>query len=183
MARKETITIDIIFEVAFQMAREEGLENVTARRLADRIGCSTQPIFRVYSGMTELGELIFEKAIVYFDDYYDQFVRGSETPFVDLGMAYIHFASAEPKLFQLLFLSENKRGKSMYEILNGSKSAVTKEITKAKINGCEEPSQLFMKMWIFIHGIASMVITGDYDLSEGETAVLLEDSYHAYTGI
>ncbi len=34
-----------------------------------------------------------------------------------------------------------------------------------------------MKMWIFIHGCACMVLTGDYDLTEEETIDLLEDIY------
>ena len=38
----------------FALARAEGIENVTARKLAAQIGCSTQPIFRVYANMGEL---------------------------------------------------------------------------------------------------------------------------------
>ena len=51
------------------------------------------------------------------------------------------------------------------------------EIAMAKEAGCSEPSDLFMKMWIFIHGAACMSLTGDYDLSDRETMALLEDLY------
>ena len=54
MARKESITIDRILDTAFEMTREEGIAGVTARRVAARAGCSTQPIFRVYENMEEL---------------------------------------------------------------------------------------------------------------------------------
>ena len=54
MARKEMITIDKILDTAFAMTREEGFANVTARRVAAKAGCSTQPIFRVYKNMEEL---------------------------------------------------------------------------------------------------------------------------------
>ena len=33
---------------AFQMTKESGFEAVSARKLAERLNCSTQPIFRVY---------------------------------------------------------------------------------------------------------------------------------------
>jgi hypothetical protein len=37
-----------------------------------------------------------------------------------------------------------------------------------------------MRMWIFIHGAASMTLTGDYDLTEEQTMQLLEENYHAW---
>lgn len=52
-----------------------------------------------------------------------------------------------------------------------------KEIARAKAFGVKDPGELFMKMWIFIHGAASMAITGDYDLPEAETLRLLRETY------
>ena len=54
------------------------------------------------------------------------------------------------------------------------------EITLAKEAGCANPSDLFMKMWIYIHGAACMSLTGDYDLTDRETLMLLEDFYRRY---
>ena len=70
MARKESVTKNMILETAVQLAKEEGIENVTARKLANKIGCSTQPIFRVYANMTELYTEVYQKAIDLFADYY-----------------------------------------------------------------------------------------------------------------
>ena len=180
MARKETITKTDILNAAFEMASEEGFDHVTARTLAARAGCSTQPIFRVYKNMDELGKELFEQVIAYFGDYYEKFPRKNSTPFVDLGLAYIRFAQDYPKLFRLLFDSENRHGKSLYDILNGKTGAIVKEINAAKIHGCSHPSDMFMKMWIIIHGAACMSLTGDYDLKEEETIILLEESYQAF---
>ena len=66
MARKETITKNEILNTAFQMARQEGIAQVSARTLAAKAGCSTQPIFRLYKNMEELGNELYEKAIVFF---------------------------------------------------------------------------------------------------------------------
>jgi AcrR family transcriptional regulator len=70
MARKEMITIDKILDTAFAMTREEGFANVTARKVAAKAGCSTQPIFRVYKNMEELWDAVYERATAYFLDYY-----------------------------------------------------------------------------------------------------------------
>jgi AcrR family transcriptional regulator len=177
MARKELITKDKILETAFSLTREEGIENVTARKLAAQIGCSTQPIFRVYANMNELYEEIYQKAIDSFGSYYDNYKSDVETPFIHLGLAYINYAKEEGKLFQLLFQSEHRGERGLFELLNGKSGAVSKEINKASAAGCQNPSGLFMKMWIFIHGCACMVLTGDYDLTEEETADLLKDIY------
>ena len=109
-------------------------------------------------------------------------------------MAYIAFAREEKHLFELLFLTQKGQGnagnqeqestitKSMYEILNGNSGNVVYEINLARVQGCANPSDIFMKMWIFIHGAACMTLTGDYDLSDVETKEMLEQSYRAFSG-
>ena len=184
MARKETITIENILETAFEMTREEGFQNVTARKVAAKAGCSTQPIFRVYKNMEELWDAVYLQAASFFQDYYSLYPRTGKTPFSNLGMAYIAFAREEKHLFELLFISDNDsiHKKSMYEVLNGNAGNVVYEINLARVQGCPNPSELFMKMWIFIHGAACMSLTGDYDLTDLQTLELLEKSYHAFAG-
>lgn len=182
MARKETITIDKILDTAFAMTREEGFDNVTARKVAAKAGCSTQPIFRVYKNMEELWAAVYEKAVSFFRDYYSLFPRMGKTPFSNLGMAYIAFAREEKHLFELLFVKDGPYKRSMYELLNGSEGNVVYEINLARVAGCPDPGDLFMKMWIFIHGAACMTLTGDYDLSDVQTRELLERSYEAFAG-
>lgn len=180
MARKETITKNDIIQAAFELLQEEGVEQVTARKLAAKANCSTQPIFRVYKNMEELIEELFSKSCEYFHDYYNQFPRQTVTPFVNLGNAYIKFAGEHKKIFEFVFVSQNRFGRSMYDLVNGNEGYVSKEIQTATSQGCRNASELFMKMWIFIHGAACMSLTGDYDLSESETIQLLKDSYQAF---
>ena len=180
MARKESITIEKILETAFEMTREEGLGAVTARKLAAKAGCSTQPIFRVYKNMDELEAELFEKAVDFFEAFYNAYEKEYDTPFLNLGMAYIAFALKEKNLFKLLFLQTEQRSKSFYEILNGKEGFVVKEINRAKEDGCKKPSEMFMKMWMLIHGAGCMAITGDYDLEKEETVSMLQSAYQAF---
>ncbi len=180
MARKESVTVEKILDTAFAMAREEGIGEVTARKVAARAGCSTQPIFRVYQNMEELADAVYEKAAAFFRDFYNLYPRMGKTPFVNLGMAYIAFARQERHLFELLFVNYAEGHKSMYELLNGAEGNVVYEINLARVAGCPDPQELFMKMWIFIHGAACMSLTGDYDLTDMQTRELLENSYRAF---
>ena len=180
MARKESITKEDIVNAAFSILQEEGITQVTARKLAAKAGCSTQPIFRIYKNMDELIEELFGKACTFFQEYYQQVLRQTVTPFVHLGFVYIKFAEEHKRLFQFIFLSEERFGRSMYDLVNGSEGYVSKEIQTATSQGCKNASNLFMKMWIFIHGAACMTLTGDYDLSDEVTIQMLKDSYQAY---
>lgn len=180
MARKETITIEDILETAFQMTREEGFSNVTARKVATKAGCSTQPIFRVYKNMEELCQAVYDRAVIYFQEYLAKRESKSSIPFTDLGIAYISFAMEEKHLFQLLFVTKGTVQKEMYEVVNGDDGNVVKEISKAAGLGCKNASGMFMNMWIFIHGAACMSLTGDYDLKEEETIKLLEEAYRSF---
>ena len=183
MARKISVTKEMLLNAAFEITKEEGLREVTARKLASKAGCSTQPIFRVYTGMDVLCDEVFSLAISDFSDFYVEYPVKSDVPFVNLGMAYIEYAAKEPQLFRLLFLEEKRCDATLFGILNGKDSLLHKEIAKAGAMGSKNPSDIFMKMWIFIHGAACMSLTGDFDLSDKETHALLKSSYQAYSGV
>jgi len=110
MARKIQITQDFIVNTAFQLARKEGIENVTARKLAAKAECSTQPIFRMYENMDELYKDVFNMAVSFFSFYYERCEKNHAEPFVNLGYAYIRFAKEEKDLFRLLFLPNRSMG-------------------------------------------------------------------------
>jgi len=177
MARKELITRDKILETAFSMAENEGIEHVTARKLASEIGCSTQPIFRVYTNMNELYTEMYQKALDAYAVYYENYKSQVNAPFIHLGLAYINYAREKKMLFQFLFQSEYREKRTLFELLNGKSNAVTQEINRAVAAGCIDPDSLFRKILTVMHGCACMVLTGDYDLSEEETVVLLKDTY------
>ena len=182
MSRKATITQKEIVNAAFKITRKEGFEQITSRKLAAAAGCSTQPIFRIYENMDALKKDVYDKAAVYYEEYYAEFQKNHEVPFVDLGLAYIGFAQKYPHLFRLLFISEQSQdSKSMYDLVNGSNENVVKEINKAASKGAKNAQQLFMQMWIFIHGAGCMAVTGDYDLDDATSVSMLESAYKAFS--
>ncbi|MCR5031443.1 MAG: WHG domain-containing protein [Lachnospiraceae bacterium] len=184
MPRKTMITKEMLSDSAFALLQEEGVEEVTARKLAAKQGCSTQPIFHVYNGMEDIIREMFERCVLYFQKYHALYTQTHRSipnvPFVALGLSYIRFAAEEPNLFRFLFLGKDKFGMSLYEMLNGENGVLSKEVAAAKADGCADPQMIFMSMWIFIHGAGCMTITGDYDLDEKDTEELLVNSYKAY---
>ena len=181
MARKEQITKQIILEGAFNLLKEQGSEMVTARKLAAYIGCSTQPIFRVYQNMEELNAELFEKAKAYYENYCNEFEKGNVIPFVDLALCYIQFAKDELNLFRLLFLTKHDDENTMYDLINGKEhSFVINEIKKIPNLNMSHAGDIFMKIFIFMHGMACMAICGELDLSKEEILPTLEETIQSF---
>lgn len=177
MPRKETITRDKLLSSAFEIIKEKGIGEFSARHLAAQAGCSTQPIFRLYRNMDDLQKDVYVKCVDFFNEYCTNFEKKSETPFVDLGMAYITFARQYSNLFRVLFVDNTDSESSMYDLVNGgSSNFVINEIVKIKVEP-EAAGEIFSKMWIFIHGVACMVIRNDFDLTDEETAEMLADMF------
>ncbi|MCR5488260.1 MAG: TetR/AcrR family transcriptional regulator [Lachnospiraceae bacterium] len=184
MPRKQVITKELLLEGAFELVKEQGKEELSARHLAAKCGCSTQPIFRLYKNMKDLEKDLLDKCAEFFSSFYKNSKPVNETPFVDLGLAYIRFASVYPKLFRVVFLDESEGGKSMYDLINGGENNfVINEFRKMKGVSQDDFSLLFMKMWIFIHGIACMVLKDDFDMTEKEIEELLCETYLSFADI
>ena len=182
MARKESITKQMIIDGAFELLKKEGVEAVTARKLAAHIGCSTQPIFRVYENMDELLKELFERSRAYYEDFCNSNKNSYDTPFVSLGINYIRFAKQEQNLFKLLFLSGNK-DHTLYELINGKENAfVMKEIKKIPNLNMDNVELIFTKVFIFMHGMAGMTITREFDLSDKEAEDMLKDAIKGFIG-
>lgn len=171
MARKQTITKEMILQGAFALAQEQGLEAVTARKVAAKANCSTQPIFRSYENMEDLIGDVIERAGDYFAAYYELAPRTNPVPFVDLGMAYIGFAREHEMLFRILFVSHTQKKVSTYELINGGeKMYVLKELRRLEGVTPQAAGQVFSDFWTFVHGLACMALNGDLDLTEEEVA-------------
>ena len=94
MPPKVRVAKDMILSRAFSMARENGFDSITARSLADGLGCSTQPIFRVYENMEMLRQDLCRETQSYF---VSQIVKEGRT-LTEMGMSYIELAKKEEKV-------------------------------------------------------------------------------------
>ena len=181
MARKEQISKQMILDGAFALVREQGVDMLTARKLAAYIGCSTQPIFRAYTNMEELEQEVFVKAKAFYESYCVNFVKSNETPFVDLGLCYITFAKEELNLFKLLFLTAHDEENTMYDLVNGMENGfVIKEFRRIKNLDMNKAGDIFMKIFIFMHGMACMAICGELDLTKEEILPTLTETIEGF---
>lgn len=177
MPRVASVTKERLIAAAVELLEKEGIEEVTARKVAKYAGCSTQPIFKSYKGMNELIADVVNSSADAFKEYYDSYNANSNVPFVNLGMAYISFAKNHEHMFRLLFASHIEKTVSTYELINGG----DKGYVLSEINKCQDRAkggEIFSDIWMYIHGCACLVLNGEFDLTDEETVQAISGIYN-----
>lgn len=104
MPPKPKFTKDEIVTAAFELARAEGAQALTAREVGRRLGVSSSPIFTVFTDMAELHAAVEGRAEVCFKEYMAM-AEDYAPAYKKRGMQWVRFAQDEPMLFRLLFMS------------------------------------------------------------------------------
>lgn len=90
---KAKITKEMIVAAAFDIARLNGSESINARSIAEKLGCSTQPVLYHFSTVDEIRSEVYHKADKFHTEYLMTF--RSDEPMMDIGLNYIRFAAEE----------------------------------------------------------------------------------------
>lgn len=117
MPPKAKYTREEIIEIAFQMARENGIESVVARELGRKLGTSSSPIFTAFKNMEELQLEVRNRAMQEFESYVKDALNYTPA-FKHVGVRMIQFAMMEPKLFQLLYMKEHAETQKFEDLVN-----------------------------------------------------------------
>lgn len=180
MPPKSVVSKEKILQAAFTITKRHGFEAVNARSVAKELGCSTHPIFREYDNMQDLKKDLLQ----YVESYYNQYVEkrmSGETPFLSIGLAYIEFAKSESNLFRMIFMSHNFELHDFVELIDGEENkTVILGIARAANVDEEKAKDLYLKVWLFTHGIASMLSTNTIHLSDEHIEKLLKDAFQAF---
>ena len=162
MPPKAKFTRDEIIETAFQIAKTDGLDKITARELGKQLESSARPIFTVFENMEE----VKAEVIACAKELYRQYVLDglqNEVAFKGVGIAYITFAIEEPKLFQLLFMSARAEQIDVEHILPMIDASYEEILQSVQIPyglGRQAADMIYQHLWTYTHGIATMCATG-----------------------
>lgn len=173
MPPKAKITREMIVEAAFQVAREEGAEHISARTVSERLGCSTQPVMYHFGTIEALRRAAYEKTDQFHSDYLMTF--RSEEPMLDMGLNYVRFGAEETNLFRFLFQSGGFSGKNLAELLEGEELApFLAVLSQAAEVDLTQAAVIFKTLALFVHGCASMLANNALVYDEGAMAKDLE---------
>lgn len=161
MPPKAKFSRDEIIQAGLDIVRENGLEALSARALGAKLGSSARPIFTIFQNMEEVHAEVRKQAKLLYATYVKKGLE-QELAFKGVGTQYILFAVQEPKLFQLLFMSEQKQPPAVVNVMPVIDDNY-KEILLSVQNGYHLPEdkaeQLYRHLWIYTHGIAVLCAT------------------------
>lgn len=165
---------------SIKIIRDDGDSNLSARNLAKVVGCSTQPIFRLFTNMDDLKKTVY-------DDVYElqkkYLLKGNEhqVPFIGVGLSYIDFATKEKNLFKFLFMSSFTKCNNILEMAdNEDGKKYTEMIIKSTGLSPESSKQIYINTWLIIHGIASMMATTNSKLTRNDIETIIFDAFKGY---
>ena len=176
MPPKVKVTKEQIVAAGLELARKAGPEAINARAVAAALGCSTQPVFSNYATMEALQQDVLAAAAGMFQAHLAAAQsEGRYPPYKAMGLGYIDFARTEPALFRWLYM----RDRSGEIIPDGrEENAAVIGLIAEKTGLDREAAWLFhLEMWIFVHGVASMLATGYVNWDEALASDMLTDMF------
>ncbi|MGM0274601.1 TetR/AcrR family transcriptional regulator [Enterococcus sp. AZ080] len=178
MARKKTITKEQILAAAYEVAANEGFSKFTARNIANKMNCSTQPIYLEFKNMDDLKHALFEQIYDYLK--YEVFpVEHTGNTIVDLALNYIHFANREKKLYSSLYLEEYGGGREMQNFSYNYFMDVVKEDPKYMDLSDDKLVSLHNGTWIIATGIATLMSSNIIHPTDTQIEKMIQDSINA----
>ena len=181
MPPKCKFTQEEIIEVALDLTRKEGFNALTARGLGAKLGSSPKPIFTIFENM-EAVQTEVQKAAKALYAAYVQIGLQQELAFKGVGTQYILFAIKEPKLFQLLFMSEQPQKPSVAGILpiiDESYDQILQSVQNGYGLGEKDAENLYRHLWIYTHGIAVLCATNMCSFTAEEISGMMTEVFRS----
>ena len=178
MPAKAKVTKEMIVDAAFAIAREAGAENINARRVSERLHCSTQPVMYHFATIEALKRTVYARV----DSYHSEYLMDLECPkkgtMLGIGMNYIRFAIEEPHLFRFLFQSDFFDGATLLELVDAEELTPVLSAMRAALGlGMEETKKVFLTVFLFAHGYASIIANNSLKCDEALIRSQLEQAY------
>ncbi len=172
------VTKEMIIEAAFEIAKEIGAENITARTVSQKLGCSTQPVLYHFKTIEEVRIAAHKKASEFHINYVTNISGKYERPMLEVGMRHIQFAAKERNLFRFLFHSNYYTDVSLSDWLTRENFDSLFSILKRQAKADQQQAYyIFSQIFLVTHGIASLLANNTIVYDEAYCINTLSNAY------
>ena len=173
MAPKNKFTREEMVQAAMREVRARGLDGLTAKTIADELGTSTRPIFTGFGSMEEVRQEVYAAAVRVYDGYTNAGLQ-EPIPFLGVGKNYIRFAREEPELYRFLFLTRAQDPQySAMQSMQHLQTLVRPTLMRIYRISAGEADLYFRDLWLVVHSLSTLIVTGDCPYSDGEIGRIL----------
>ncbi|MEK3910315.1 TetR/AcrR family transcriptional regulator [Paenibacillus sp. FSL H7-0331] len=175
------ITEEKILKAAFEIVRVQGLEYLTARNIAQKLNCSTQPVYRIYDNMDEVKDRVYGMAVSLMRDQIFSHQDDQNSPALNMAIGFLHFAKQERYIFQFVYLSGYKSFDLSHEVFMGDTLSMKSMLHSKRFRAIDENKQknIFIKISIYLIGIGTMINSGTLKMDFHETIEMVKEMYEA----
>jgi AcrR family transcriptional regulator len=154
MAPKSKFKKDQIIDAAFEIARTEGIDRITIRKVAEKLGSSIAPIYVNFKEVDELIQEVIKKTFAISKQLLME--QNTGHPFHDIGVASLRFAKEYSVLFRDLVMKKNDHMKDQDNEVGTLVELMKKD---PQLEGLTdgELMTILLKMKIFQTGLSVMV--------------------------
>ena len=169
MPPQPKITKAMILDTVLSITREKGFEAVNARSIAQKLQCSTRPIFTCYKNMDELKKEFLDRAFAFYSEYVVHYKESyNNISSLIFPLSYIDFASQETFLFKLLFIHDMdlnmKTIDDFYSEIGNKEKA--QEFSSMIGVSFEHGKKIFIDLFLYSHGIAVLTAANKISLDK-----------------
>lgn len=177
---KQRITKEMVVDAAFEIARRDGMDRATVKAIAEKIGCSVQPIYSYCQNMDGLRNDVAEKAKNFVQEYIGKSIDRSDL-FRSTGHAYIRIAKEEPHIFRMYLFQERKNVHSLTDVYQTETDPLVGEMIVRDLNiDSDAAKNLHLNMLIYTIGIGTIFSTASAGISEEEIFRQQEQAYDVF---
>ena len=182
MPPKPKFTREEIVDAALSIVSERGVDALTARELGERLGSSARPVFTVFKNMEEVQAEVRAAAMRRFEVITPADEDGDMPLFKQVGVRMVRFGLQEPKLYQLLFMQENRGADSfdgVFSALGTAADLCIDVLCRDYALSRAEARALFETVWIYTFGVGALCATGVCRFSEERLSQMLTTEFQA----
>lgn len=175
MPPKAKFSREEIIDAAINIVREDGFDALTSRALGTKLGSSARPIFTVFQNMEEVQQEVIITAKQKYREYISKGLS-QDLAFKGVGMEYILFSINEPKLFQLLFMTEQSQIPDLTGVLpliDDSYEQILRSIQSGYEIDKSSAEILYRHLCIYTHGIATLCATNMCRFTDEEVSSMI----------
>lgn len=154
MPPKIVFSKEEIIQIAFDMFRSEGIENITARNVASKLGCSTAPIYTSFRNIDEIKQKVLEKAFATLQEYTEK--EYTKDTFLNIGVGLLCFVRDYKKVYKTLFI-ENSNYSDLIKEFGSNNLTQMKKGQYLTVFNEDDMSEILKKMHVFTHGLAAFL--------------------------
>ncbi len=175
---------ELIVDAACDLLAHLGLEAVTMRRVAAKLGVGAMTLYTYVRGQEQLRLAMMQRGFALLRQSCENCsTLGTPQGWRGSAQAYIRFALTHPKLYELMFATPvaqdagDKIGGEFEVFFNRVRSMMkTSDIPATQHDAIAR--QAAGRYWIALHGLASLAIAGRLHVLHADLDAILDDLVH-----